>query len=155
MSSPILALDLGTSTGYAIRTPAGSTLSGQKSFALKRHDGNGRRFLNFRNWLTQMNGDPFGAIYYEDALHFIGADPARVYFGMLATLQAWAEHRSIPYHGVNVSTLKKFATGKGNAKKPDMIAAARLKFDRPDLKQSDDDEADALHLLDYATNGKI
>ena len=42
--------------------------------------------------------------------------------------------------------IKKFATGKGNAKKPDMIAAAQALGYTPE----DDNEADAIHLYRLA-----
>jgi len=43
--------------------------------------------------------------------------------------------------------LKKFATGHGNADKQGMIAEARRRF-KADL--ADDNEADALWILDWA-----
>lgn len=155
----LVALDLGTLTGWAQRIPlphisrdpalAGSAIvSGTQSFAPGRHDAPGRRFLAFRNWLTdEFGGDYPSAIYYEDAIRFLSIEPTRVYFGMLATLQAWAEHRSVPYIPVHVAKIKKYATGKGNAQKPAMIAAAKARFVR---KRMDDNEADALHLLGWA-----
>ncbi len=47
--------------------------------------------------------------------------------GRVATLTAWAELRGIPYEGVPVGTIKRHATGKGNAAKEAMIAAARAR----------------------------
>ena len=54
---------------------------------------------------------------------------------------------------VNAATLKKWATGSGRAKKPEMIRAADMHwpdycmaFNRP----ADDNEADALLLLAWA-----
>ena len=51
--------------------------------------------------------------------------------------------RNIPYQGVPVGTIKKHATGKGNAGKDDMIASVRLRGHTP----ADDNEADALSLI--------
>jgi Holliday junction resolvasome RuvABC endonuclease subunit len=64
----------------------------------------------------------------------------------MAHLTAWCEHHQIPYQGVPVGTIKKHATGKGNAGKSDMIAAMVAKGFRP----ADDNEADALALLHWA-----
>lgn len=49
---------------------------------------------------------------------------------------------------VNISTLKKFATGKGNAKKAAMISAALNRY-RVDTDIETDDEADAIHAAVY------
>ncbi|MBM3273404.1 hypothetical protein FJY94_09270, partial [Candidatus Kaiserbacteria bacterium] len=62
------------------------------------------------------------------------------------TLTAWCEHHQIPYQGVPVGTIKKHATGKGNAGKAEMIAAAKALGFAP----VDDNHADALALLDWA-----
>jgi ABC-type sugar transport system ATPase subunit len=71
----------------------------------------------------------------------------------LATLTAWAELRGVPYEGVPVGTIKRHATGKGNADKDAMIAAARARGFSP----ADDNEADAIALLLWviATNGGV
>ena len=47
--------------------------------------------------------------------------------------------------GIPVGTIKKHATGKGNASKEMMIEAARKKLG---YKDDDDNEADALWILD-------
>jgi Holliday junction resolvasome RuvABC endonuclease subunit len=67
----------------------------------------------------------------------------------MAHLTAWAENRKIPYSGVPVGTIKKHATGKGNANKEAMIAAAVAMGYRP----ADDNEADALALLHLVMAG--
>ena len=52
----------------------------------------------------------------------------------------------MPYQGVPVGTIKRFASGKGNAGKDAVIAAMRARGFAP----SDDNEADALALLLWA-----
>ena len=64
----------------------------------------------------------------------------------MATLTSWAEMRGVPYEGVPVGTIKRFATGKGNANKDAMIAAARARGFSP----ADDNEADAIAILFWA-----
>ena len=76
----------------------------------------------------------------------VGVDAAHAYGGFLATLTAWCEHHQIPYQGVPVGTIKKHATGKGNASKEDVIAAVQARGHDP----VDDNEADALALLLWA-----
>ena len=56
------------------------------------------------------------------------------------------EKVSSSYQGVPVGTIKKHATGKGNAGKGDVIAAMRAKGH----PVTDDNEADALALLHWA-----
>ena len=52
----------------------------------------------------------------------------------------------IAYEGVPVGTIKRHATGKGNADKASVIAAVQALGFNP----VDDNEADALALLDWA-----
>ena len=47
----ILALDLGTTAGWALRSPDGRINSGTVSFRPSRYDGGGIRYLRFRGWL--------------------------------------------------------------------------------------------------------
>lgn len=121
-----LALDLGTTTGWALRTGEGTIVSGTVSFRPSRYDGGGMRYLRFRSWLEEVaeNAGGLGAVWFEEVRRHAGTDAAHLYGGFLATLSAWCEQRSIPYQGVPVGTLKRHATGKGNATKDAMIAAA-------------------------------
>lgn len=99
-------------------------------------------------WLTevQATADSISAVYFEEVRRHAGVDAAHAYGGFLATLTAWCEHHQIPYSGVPVATIKKHATGKGNADKPAMVAAIRAFGFHP----ADDNEADALVLLSWA-----
>lgn len=144
----LLALDLGTTTGWALLSAEGVILSGTVSFRPSRYDGGGMRYLRFRSWLEELAEDAGGlaAIYYEEVRRHLGTDAAHVHGGLLATLTAWAEQRHTPYAGVPVGTIKSFSTGRGNAGKPDVIAAMRARGFSP----ADDNEADALALLLWA-----
>ena len=71
-------------------------------------------------------------------------------YSLLAVLSAWCEERAIAYQGVPVGTIKRYATGKGNADKAAMIAAMRARGFAP----ADDNEADALALLLWATDAE-
>jgi Holliday junction resolvasome RuvABC endonuclease subunit len=152
----ILALDLGTSTGWAIRVHDGSITSGTVSFKPGRFEGGGMRYLRFKHWLTETKNavEGIGAVYFEEVRRHAGVDAAHAYGGFLAHLTAWCEHHAIPYEGVPVGTIKKFATGKGNTNKQAMVTAIVAKGFQP----QDDNEADALALLLWAipqhTGGK-
>ncbi len=139
----ILALDLGTTTGWAIVDRNGDISSGAQPFKPNRFEGGGMRYLRFKNWLNELASNEMDAVYFEEVRRHIGTDAAHAYGGFMATLTSWCESRKIPYKGIPVGTIKKFACGKGQASKTDMIEAAKKKGKEP----LDDNEADALHLL--------
>ena len=148
MLRPILALDLGTTTGWALRGFDGLVTTGNASFKPGRYDGGGMRYLRFTNWLTELDrlSGPVGTIWFEEVRRHAGTDAAHVYGGLMASLTSWAELRGIPYEGVPVGTIKRHATGKGNANKAAMIAAAKARGFSP----ADDNEADAIAILHWA-----
>ena len=150
MTTTILALDLGTTTGWALRGSDGHVTSGSESFRPQRFEGGGMRFLRFKRWLTELKAVTSGidALHFEEVRRHVSTDAAHAYGGFLATLTAWCEHHQIPYQGVPVGTIKKHATGKGNASKDEMVASARARGHTP----VDDNEADALGLLDWAVH---
>ncbi len=144
----ILSLDLGTTTGWAVRSRAGDITSGIQSFKPQRFEGGGMRFLRFKRWLTDIKQcvDGIDLVHFEEVRRHAGIDAAHAYGGFMAHLTAWCEHHNIPYQGVPIGTIKKHATGKGNASKEEMIAAAIKRGFTP----ADDNEADALALLHWA-----
>ena len=145
----ILALDLGTTTGWALRDQAWSITHGFVSFKPQRFEGGGMRFLRFKRWLTEIkatNEHGIDAVYFEEVRRHLGVDAAHVYGGLMATLTSWCEHHQIPYEGVPVGTIKRHISGKGNASKDEVIkAVGELGF-----HVSDDNEADAIALLNLA-----
>jgi hypothetical protein len=148
MDRTLLAIDLGTTTGWALRSFDGPITSGTVSFRPSRYDGGGMRYLRFQNWLAEMDrlSGPIATIWYEEVRNHKGVDAAHVYGGLMATLTSWAEMRGVPYQGVPVGTIKRFATGKGNANKVAMMEAARSRGFSP----ADDNEADAIAILLWA-----
>jgi len=102
----VLCLDLGTITGWALRTADGNIISGTVSFKPGRFEGGGMRFLRFRRWLTETKAatDAIEAVYFEEVRRHAGVDAAHTYGGFLATLTSWCEHHQIPYSGVPVGT---------------------------------------------------
>jgi Holliday junction resolvasome RuvABC endonuclease subunit len=144
----VLALDLGTTTGFALRTRDDHITSGTITFKSSRFEGGGMRYLRFRHWLDEVSklAGPIDRICFEEVRRHAGTDAAHVYAGFLATLTTWCEQANIPYQGVPVGTIKRFATGKGNADKAAVIAAMQARGFHP----ADDNEADALALLLWA-----
>ncbi len=144
----ILVLDLGTTTGWALLGRDGSITSGSESFKPQRFEGGGMRYLRFKRWLTEVKqaaGD-IDAVYFEEVRRHVGVDAAHAYGGFMAHLTAWCEHHQIPYQGVPIGTIKKHATGKGNASKDEMITAMQANGH----PVTDDNEADALAILHWA-----
>lgn len=138
-----MALDLATQTGWAYKAN-GLISSGSEGFKLGKNDGPGARFLSFRSWLRdQIESVKPEVIAYEEVMRWSSGAAAKCYCGLLATLQLECEAKGIAYEGVHVGTIKKSATGKGNATKEQMIQAAM----EQGFKPQDDNEADAIHLL--------
>ena len=149
----ILALDLGTKTGWALHGQGQLITSGTALFKNDRWQGGGMRFLRFKQWLTEIKQMAGGldAVFVEEVRRHAGVDAAHAYGGFLAHVTAWCEHHQIPYEAVPVGTIKRHATGKGNANKQAMIVAMRNRGFNP----VDDNEADALALLGWAQNHRM
>ena len=141
----ILALDLGTVTGWALRAGDGSVRSGSQNFNSDRLQRGGIRYLSFRQWLNEIAGttDGIGAIYFEEVRRHLGVSGSHAYGGFLATLTIWAEDHEIPYSGVRAGAIKRHAAGQGNANKLAVITGVQaLGFTPGDAK-----EAEAIALL--------
>ena len=150
---PTLALDLGTITGWAIWRngviDSGSwLLATPKELRQQRKAGGVRRgdlrFHRLREHIAAaiaVHG--IEQIVFEDVL----------FLSSQAQSQLWASLRAavwcfrMPVDCVHTGTLKKFATGCGNAQKETMVAALGAlpaPWNRP---VADDNEADALWIL--------
>lgn len=150
LTPTILALDLGTKTGWSLYHD-GHIFSGMKDLSTKRIEGGGMRYLNFRKWLSSINGSrSIQEVYFEEVNHCGWKNSSSVYGGFMAILTSWCEEHNIPYEGVPVTTIKKFITGKGNAKKEAVIKAIQAKG----YDVEDDNEADAMALMLYIKENK-
>ena len=140
----ILAIDPGSKMGWAIGEDGRHVASGTWDLApqrQKRFEGGGMRWLRLRRLLDEVG--QVDLLVYEEVRRHMGVDAAHIYGGAQATITAWCDERSIPYTATPVGTIKKAATGKGNADKEAMIAACRARGIEP----VDDNEADAVALL--------
>jgi len=145
----ILAIDPGTSCGWAVRHSAASWDSGVWDLAPRRHEGGGMRFLRLRAYLREvLDRFPPDVVAYEEVRMHRGVDAAHIYGGIVAVLVEECEARKIPYSTVHYATAKKTATGKGNADKDAMVAAANARW--PRAETFDDNEADARWIAEAA-----
>lgn len=144
--SKILALDLGTSTGFAIGGKE-HMVSGTWNLKPGRYDGGGMRFVKMRANLEDIRR-AYGVthVFYEEVRRHRGVDAAHVYGGLMGTLTAWCEEHDIPYQGVPVGTNKRNWTGAGNASKDAMVAECR----RRGFEPGSEDEADAIAVFHSA-----
>ena len=146
----VLAIDPGTNMGFAYThdNRVSPFCGGVVNLRGGRFEGGGMRFLRLKRWLDEMKPNE---VYFEEVRRHLGTDAAHIYGGIIATITSWCEEHDIPYQGIPVGTIKKWATGKGNASKEKMVAAAKEKFG---YDGEDDNIADALFILDCALNGE-
>lgn len=142
----VLALDFGTKCGWALSYD-GNYLSGVWDLKPKSNEGPGMRGVRF---LAALDGiGTVDAVYFEEVRRHHGTDAAHAWGGWASLLGVWCERNKIPvYGGIPVGTIKKHATGRGTSDKDAMVRAARKEF--PSQCVKDDNQADALWILDYA-----
>lgn len=141
----VLALDPGSSCGFAVGFDAYGATSGVWDLAPRRGESPGVRYLRLRARLNEVRAafPDLGLVVYEQSHHRGGA--ATEYAAGVAThVQSWCAERGIEHAAVHSATVKRHATGRGNAKKPEVLEAARTRFG---ARVRCDNEADALFLL--------
>ena len=147
LPSTILGIDPGTKCGWAVIRDGVHLFSGVWDLQPRRHEGGGMRFVRMLCKLNEIAGaTKIDAVAYEEVRRHLGVDAAHIYGGVVATLSGWCEERSIPYEAIPVGTIKKHATGSGNANKESMIDAAKQQW--PSVSIIDDNHADALWIAE-------
>lgn len=143
----LIALDLGSSLGWARRRTEGDTTIAYGSEMLKpsRWESIGFVGIRFKQTLERLRADRPCVVLFEEVRRHLGTDAAHAYGRFHGWLCEWCDTHGVAYRSVPVSDIKKFATGKGNANKEAMIAAMVKRGYAP----ANDDEADALALLHW------
>lgn len=153
----ILALDIATRTGWAtncsgkievgtwVLATATEVKAWGKTRLVRRNDPRILRLIK----LVAPFCDKVDCIIIEDLEFSSYRKQMQLWSSLRAAVWVACQECEIHYDAVNVKTLKKFATGSGNADKTMMIAAARRQ--RPDLI-FDADSADAYHILQWGIN---
>ena len=145
----ILALDLGTKLGWAVRNRDGRVAHGTEVFTPRASWAPGQRWLRARSFLAELiTSRQVHAIAYEDVKRHMGTDAAHAYGAFLCLVEMLADSHRIRLMPVGVKTIKKHWTGNGNADKDAMQAQARARGFRPET----DNDADALAILHWAVD---
>lgn len=144
----VLAIDPGSSCGFAIGRLGDAPVSGVWQLQPARGESPGMRYVRLRAHLNKMiEAYPdLGLIAFEGAHHRGGA-ATEYAIGCATLIQTWCADHNVQHATVHSATLKKWATGGGKANKDDMLRAGRQRF-KPTTDT--DDEIDALWLHDYA-----
>lgn len=140
----IVGIDPGTACGWAMLDQGKRISSGVWDLRPRRHEGGGMRYLRVRKLFEQLlDGNKIDAVAYEEIRRHRGVDAAHIYGGIVGQITAICEDRQVPFQAIPVGTAKKRATGRGNASKEEMVAAANKQWE---LALNDDNEADALWM---------
>lgn len=154
----ILALDLGSTTGFAygtgqcpiIDSRTWATDAELKAMRLCRLDRRGDiRVIRFFDWLTSLHNEcKFDAVVFEDVKFVRSQAQAHLWASFRTTV--WLAFPSTHIECVDVGTLKKFATGHGGADKALMSAALHRGYSSLWNSRLDDNAIDAVWLWVWA-----
>ena len=150
----ILALDLGTKTGYALRRRDGRVQHGTVNFTPRKGWSEGQKWVRYRAWLASiMRDEQIHRVAYELVIrHEVKGRPlwdaAHAYGAFQAITHMVCDSFNVDAIGVNLATVKKSFTGSGRAKKEDMMVQAKARG----FKVVDDNDADALAILHWAVD---
>lgn len=139
----ILALDPAEKFGWAISVD----LFGVENFKLKSGESSGFKLIKFKAFLTKIiDTEKIEIVVYERAGGRFKND-IMSHAKWIAIIETVCIEKNVQYRAYSSGEIKTFATGKGTAKKIDMIKSAVRMYKRP-IK--DDNIADAMHLLHLA-----
>lgn len=143
----VLAFDLGSKCGWAHCAAPGSPVSsGLIRTAPTRFESQGMRGVKFEKAVIALLDAYQPRLVAFERVHRHSSTIAAQVWGAYSTLlMKLCDERDITYKGYSVQEIKKHATGKGNASKELMIAAATRRW--PDQHIVTDDVADALHIM--------
>ena len=141
----ILAIDPATKCGWAISR----LVYGVWDLSTRADESWGMKLLRFETKLNELVKEhDVGVVVYERPGGRF-TKPVITQSKIIGIVEAFCEENHIHYRGYSSKEIKKFATGKGNAGKPAMIESAK---DKLGYEGNDDNEADALWLLEMAIN---
>ena len=149
----ILALDPANRTGWAYLTADGRRLYGAWDLRQPWDDHPGDRLRRLHDGLAEFLGRyPAELIACEDAHYGTkNHEIAALHAELRGVVKLVAREHNAGYVAFKPSTIKKFATGYGLAKKPQMVAACKRLLC---VDVDDDNIADALFILELARQSR-
>ncbi|MFA5572997.1 MAG: crossover junction endodeoxyribonuclease RuvC [Candidatus Bathyarchaeia archaeon] len=139
----ILALDQATHCGWAHSCGKNGVLD----LSVKADESREMRLIRFRQHLQQIHKDyGIDLIVFEASRNLKFGNAVKIAAQLQAVIEMFCYDSGINYKGYSAKTIKKFATGNGNASKEMMMEAANEKW--PKIKLISNDHADALWLLE-------
>lgn len=142
----ILGLDLGTNCGWSHTCGE----SGTFDLRVKKDESSGMKLIRFRSKLEDIRkGVGVDVIVFEQTIVFAKHSGAESQAELQGVLKLWCMDNHVENKSYPISVIKKFATGKGNAKKEQMIEAANRKWNR-EFTLKDNNQVDALWILELA-----
>lgn len=133
----VLALDIATATGWCT-----ATASGEWNFKAKNDETQGIRLIRFKAKLNEiLTAEKITLVAFEQAFSS-GKFPNQLGVELIGVMKIVCMERGVEYKSYPPTTIKKHATGNGQASKETMVLAAQ-KF-KPSIKSNN--EADAILL---------
>ena len=144
----VLGIDPSTKCGWGLLTLTGKRVdSGTFPLAPTKREGDGARFFKLHSSLTFVKmglRDCSLTVAYEvPGGHFESQAAMLAIVGLAAHVESWCEREHLVYVGFAPAEVKRAAGLKGNAKKPEMVAAANARWAPHTFKA---DEADACFI---------
>jgi crossover junction endodeoxyribonuclease RuvC len=153
--SAFLGIDLGTKCGFARYdqlNKGGSYLMGAWDFSITESPRT--RYERFGRALEDHFSLGVTKVFYEKVLRHKGTTASRVYDAFLSKLHEKCAEHGVPFEGLSVSEIKKFATGKGSgpkASKSHVVKTCKAWGFNP----KSEDEADAIAILKCGMETKL
>lgn len=166
----VMGLDLGTKTGYSaafvpmirpLRIERLTIYQGQFDLSLGAFDTRGIIAITLRAFLNKALP---ALLFYEDvkytppegmqrmsasAVMARAANTVEFFGGLKMVISEWGEVTNTPCRGIPIGTIKKRATGLGNAGKPAMVQAHNALFGT-DFPANDTDPEGYTNIVDSA-----
>lgn len=139
----ILAIDPATKLGWAVN----NTIYGLENYTVKAGESTGMKWIRLKSFLYELiKKEGTELVVYERAGGRFKNDIAS-HSKFIAIIELCCTELNVEYRAYSATEIKKYATGKGNASKGDMIAAAVKNYA---YSGTDDNIADALHIWNMA-----